>query len=96
MIFFEKVVKPMIGGGAPDPGKIGDALGNFRRFGAVLDRRLDGREHVVGDALTLADLTLASSLMYAKETEVPLSDFPNVQRWFARISDMDAWKATAS
>ena len=67
---------------------------NFRRFGAVLDKRLDGKQYVVGNALTLADLTLASSLMYAKQADVPLAEFPNVQAWFSRITELDAWKQT--
>ena len=67
---------------------------NFRRFAAVLDKRLDGKRYVVGESLTLADLTLASSLMYAKQTEVPLGEFPHIQAWFSRISEMDAWKKT--
>lgn len=61
---------------------------------AVLNKRLENKKYVVGDALTIADLTLASSLMYAKQTEVPLGEFPNVQAWFSRISEMDAWRAT--
>jgi glutathione S-transferase len=92
---FQKLLKPMYGMGEPDQSKIEEALTNFRRFAAVLDRRLDGKRHVVGDSLTLADLTLASSLMYAKQTEVPLGEFPNVQAWFSRISDIDAWKKSS-
>jgi glutathione S-transferase len=44
--------------------------------------------------MTLADLTLAPSLMYAKQAEVPLAEFPNLQAWFSRISDTEAWKKT--
>jgi glutathione S-transferase len=93
--FFEKLVKPMIGAGEPDARRIEDALAGFRRFATVLDRHLEGKEHVVGTALTLADLTLASSLMYAERTEVPLSEFPAIQAWFSRIAAMDAWASTA-
>jgi glutathione S-transferase len=93
-IAFEKMVKAMMGMGEPDARRIEDALTNFRRFGAVLNKRLDGKKHVVGDALTIADLTMASSLMYARQTDVPLGEFPNVQAWFSRISDTDAWKKT--
>jgi glutathione S-transferase len=93
-IAFEKMVKAMMGMGEPDARRVEDALTNFRRFGAVLNKRLDGKKHVVGDALTIADLTMASSLMYAKQTDVPLGEFPNVQAWFSRISDTDAWKKT--
>jgi glutathione S-transferase len=60
----------------------------------VLNKRLEGKKHVVGDALTIADLTLASSLMYAKQTDAPLGEFPDLQAWFARIGDTEAWKAT--
>jgi glutathione S-transferase len=95
MLFFQKLVKPMMGMGEPDAAKVAEALANFRRFGAVLNQQLDGRQHVVGSALTLADLTLASSLMYAQRTEVPLSEFRNIEAWFSRISDMDAWKKTS-
>jgi len=92
---FQRVIKPRMGIGEPDASKVEEALTNFRRFAAVLNKRLDGREYVVGDSLTLADLTLASSLMYAKESEVPLAEFPNIQAWFSQISDMDAWTQTS-
>ena len=91
---FQKLVKPMLGMGDPDAGKIEEALANFRRFAAVLNKRLDGKRYVVGDSMTLADLTLASSLMYTVQAEVPLAEFPNLQAWFSRISDLDAWKKT--
>jgi glutathione S-transferase len=93
---FERLIKGMMGMGEPDQRKVDDALTNFRRFGTVLNKRLEGnKKYVVGDALTIADLTIASSLMYAKQTDVPLAEFPNIQAWFSRISDMDAWKKTS-
>jgi glutathione S-transferase len=59
-----------------------------------LNNRLDGKQYVVGDRMTLADLTLASSLMYAKQAEVPLAELPHIQAWFSRITAIDAWKKT--
>jgi glutathione S-transferase len=93
-VVFQRIFKPMMDMGEPDAGKVEESLANFRRFAAVLNKRLDGKQYVVGDSMTLADLTLASSLMYAKQAEVPLAEFPNIQEWFSRISDMDAWKKT--
>jgi glutathione S-transferase len=84
----------MFGMGEPDQAKLDEALTNFRRFAAVLDKRLDGKRFVVGEALTLADLTLTSSLMYAKQTEVPLGEFSHVHAWFSRMTEMDAWRKT--
>jgi glutathione S-transferase len=94
MLAFQKILKPMLGLGEPELGKIEEALSNFRRFAAVLNQRLEGKRYVVGDSLTLADLTLASSLMYAKQTELPLAEFPNIQALCSRIGELDAWKRT--
>jgi glutathione S-transferase len=93
---FEKMIKGMMGMGDPDQGKIQDALTGFRRFAGVLDKRLDGKKYVVGNALTIADLTLASSLMYAEVTEAPVGEFPHIKDWFASITALDAWKKTAA
>ncbi|HXU72675.1 MAG TPA: glutathione S-transferase family protein [Polyangia bacterium] len=91
---FQRVLKAAFGMGPPDAAKVEEALVSFRRFAAVLNQQLDGRRYVVGDAMTIADLTLASSLMYAKQADAPLHEFPHVQAWFSRISELDAWKRT--
>ncbi len=93
-IAFERILKGMMNLGAPDPVKIEENLKNFRRWGAVLNARLEGKQYVVGNSLTVADLTLASSLMYAKQAEIPVAEFPNVEAWFGRITALDGWKAT--
>ncbi len=92
---FQRVLKQRFGMGEPDERKVEEALEGFRRFSDVLNQRLDGRQHVVGQSLTLADLTLASSLMYAQLADVPVAEFPNMQSWFSRMTEMDAWKKTA-
>src|SRR5687768_16771967 len=56
---FQRFLKPMFGMGDPDAAKVAEALEGIRRFGAVLDKRLAGKTYVVGDSLTLADLTIA-------------------------------------
>jgi glutathione S-transferase len=92
---FEKLIKGMMGLGEPDAGKVQEALGNFRRFAAVLNKRLEGKSFIVGSSLTIADLTIASSLMYAKQVEAPLAEFPNVQALFSRVTELDGWKKTS-
>lgn len=91
---FQKVIKPLLGLGEPDQLKVDEALTNIRRFGAVLDQNLHGKQYLVGNSLTVADLTIASSLMYAKQTDAPLGDLPSIQSWFSRISALEAWKRT--
>lgn len=88
---FQIFLKPMMGMGDPDKAKVDEAYAGIKRFGAVLNKRLEGKTWLVGDKLTVADLTVASSLMYAKQTDVPLGEHPNVQAWFGRITEMEAW-----
>jgi glutathione S-transferase len=95
-IAFEKLLKSMFGMGEPDLAQIEEGLKNFRKWGAVLNARLEGRTYVVGDSLTVADLTLAASMMNAHRAEVPVAEFPNVEAWFQRIAALDAWKASAA
>lgn len=91
---FEKIIKPMMDAGAPDQNKIGEAVANLRRFGAVLDQQLEGRRYVVGDALTIADLTIACSLMFAERTDAPLRAFASLQSWFSRMRELEGWRKT--
>ena len=91
---FEKIIKPTFGMGESDQGKIEEAISGFRRFGAVLDKCLEGKQYLVGNALTIADLTIACSLMYAKQTDAPLGEFANIASWFSRISNLAAWQKT--
>lgn len=93
-LVFQRMLKPMFGMGEPDAPKIEEALANIQRYGAVLNQHLVGKSYVVGNTLTLADLTLASTLMYAKQVELALEAFPAVQSWFGRITELDAWKQT--
>lgn len=94
ILTFEKLIKPMLGLGEARQDKIDEACTSLRRFGAVLDERLRGKEYLVGNALTIADLTIASSLMHAQRTEAPLGNFAHLQSWFSRVSNMEAWKKT--
>jgi glutathione S-transferase len=94
-LVFERLLKRMFGMGEPNASKIDEALSNLRRFAAVLNQHLSGKHYVVGDSLTLADVTIASTLMYAKQAEVPVAEFPNVEAWLSRMTDMEAWKKTS-
>jgi hypothetical protein len=35
-------------------------------------------------------------MMYAKQLEAPLAEFPNVQDLFSRVCELDGWKKTSS
>ncbi|WP_413992662.1 glutathione S-transferase family protein [Labrys okinawensis] len=91
-LWFEHVVKPHIGMGEPDRAIVAAALAETHRSARLLDDHFDGRTHVVGDALTVADFALASALPDAGAARIPLDDYPNIRRWHDRLNELEAWR----
>jgi glutathione S-transferase len=92
---WERVVKPMLGRGEPDPKEIARGellLGECFR---VLDQHLADHEHVSGPRLSLADIALATPLTAMGPAKLPIEGRTNVLRWFERISSLPAWRAGA-
>ncbi len=58
----------------------------------VLEAHLAGRDWVVGDAPTIADLSLCGYLFWPEHMGVDWADYPNIQRWLANIQALDGWK----
>jgi GST-like protein len=52
-----------------------------RRLFGVLDRRLDGREHICG-AYSIADMACWPWVVTYKRQGIALDDFANVRRWY--------------
>jgi glutathione S-transferase len=53
----------------------------------LFDARLGESRHLAGDAFTIADITLAVGLAFARTTRRDLPyDLPNVSRWYERVS----------
>jgi glutathione S-transferase len=61
---------------------------------AVLDAALAGRDWLVGNAFTIADLNVAAVLMRA--AQFGLDAFPNVKAWHARCYARDGAKAAVA
>jgi glutathione S-transferase len=51
----------------------------------LLDEQLAGRDYLVGDALTLADISLVAYTRVAHEGGFDLGDYPTVKAWVARV-----------
>ncbi len=68
------------------PAQAEAAMKDIKELLGILDARLGGREYLVGDRTTLADIDLGSvlgwGLMMAK---VDLSSYPNVGAWLGRL-----------
>ena len=58
----------------------------------IVETHLASRDFMVGDRLTIADLSLAGYMFYDGELGVELADFPNIVNWRERISSQPGWK----
>lgn len=92
-LYFEHVIKPVIGMGEADPVVVARATQAFVASAAVLDRHLADRAHVLGDALSVADFALSAALPWAREARLPLAGFPAIGRWHDRLASLPAWRA---
>jgi glutathione S-transferase len=95
ILLFERMVKRLEGLGGPDPAELARGESLFHATARVLDAHLEGRQTVVGDAITLADYTLGANLHYQPVCPFPLAPYPNIRRWKAHIDSDPAWNATA-
>ncbi len=91
-LYFQHVIKPTFGLGAPDEPAVEEALQYVRKYAGVLDDHLSGREWLVGDSITVADFAVAVTLPYAERARIPLADFPGVARWHDRLNRLPAWR----
>jgi glutathione S-transferase len=58
-----------------------------RQFFAALDTRLSDREFVAGDGFSIADITAAVAVDFARIVKIrPDDTHPNLQRWHAAIA----------
>jgi len=58
----------------------------------VLDRNLSGRDWIVGDGPTNADLSCCGYLFYPEPFGFDRADWPNIDRWLTNIEGLDGWK----
>ncbi|MDE0148703.1 MAG: glutathione S-transferase N-terminal domain-containing protein [Rhodospirillaceae bacterium] len=61
-----------------------------RRLYGVLDRRLDGRDHLAGDGYSIADIATWPWVLRHEWQEINLADYPNVKRWFDAVGSRPA------
>jgi glutathione S-transferase len=93
---WENLVKGYLGLGGPDRNEIKRGERLLGELAPVLDAQLSGKQWVLGDKLTLADFALATPLSVTESAKVPLKTYANMQAWFERVQELDAWKRTSA
>ena len=68
-------------------------LGRLQAAYGVLNDHLEGRDWIVGDGVTNADLSCCGYLYYPEPFGFDRSAFPNIDAWLTRLSQQPGWKA---
>jgi len=90
----ENCVKPLLGD-TPDQSVIDGEAENFNKLASILDARLEGRDWLVGNGPTLADIAIASPMHLHGWAKLPLDQHPNLVRWMTQsVEALPSWKAT--
>ena len=66
--------------------------GRLKSAYQTLDRRLEGRDWIVGDQITNADLSCCGYLYYPEPFGFERKDFPHIDAWLDRIAALPGWK----
>ena len=66
--------------------------GRLKATYAVLDAHLEGRDWIVGTAMTNADISCCGYLFYPEPFGFDRSDWPNIDRWLRGIEALPGWK----
>lgn len=72
---------------------IGFMLARLKSAYKVLDGHLEGRDWIVGNGPTIADLSCCGYLYYPEPFGFDRKDWPNISRWLDRIAALPGWKA---
>lgn len=71
---------------------IGFMQGRLKSAYQVLDAHLSGRDWIVGDGVTNADLSCCGYLYYPEPFGFDRKDWPNIDAWLTRLSQQPGWK----
>ncbi|NOJ21720.1 glutathione S-transferase family protein [Vibrio coralliilyticus] len=91
----EAVAKPGFLSVKGDDAVINWAKQNLVRFSEVLERHLEGRKFMVGDAITLADYAIVHVEFFKESIPFDWDSYPNINDYFARMRNEQHWAATA-
>jgi glutathione S-transferase len=74
-----------------DPAVVAFLRGRAEAAYGVLNAHLAGRRYVVGERLTIADVSLCGYLFWPEEIGVDWADYPAIGDWLERIRTQPRW-----
>jgi len=71
---------------------IGFNLGRLKAAYQLLNAHLEGRDWIVGEGVTNADLSCCGYLYYPEPFGFDRTEWPHIDAWLTRLSDQPGWK----
>ncbi|MEL7099552.1 MAG: glutathione S-transferase family protein [Pseudomonadota bacterium] len=71
---------------------IGFNQGRLKGAYTVLNSHLEGRDWIVGDGVTNADISCCGYLFYPEPFGFDRAEWPNIDRWLGNIEALPNWK----
>ncbi len=94
-VFFQRVISAKLIKGGCDEAVVQSGLKELPTFLGYLERELAGRQHLVAETFTLADVSVACQLINLRHANVEADpkEYPAVTGWFARVTSRPSLKA---
>ncbi|WP_170782753.1 glutathione S-transferase family protein [Ruegeria lacuscaerulensis] len=75
-----------------NPDVIAFNQGRLKAAYEILNTHLEGRDWIVGDGVTNADLSCCGYLYYPEPFGFDRADWPHIDAWLTRLSEQPGWK----
>jgi glutathione S-transferase len=92
-VAFERIVKKLVGMGAPDETAVKAAIAEFAVTASVLEQSLGAKEYLCG-RLTIADFDLAPYAALTASCGLDFEPYPKAKAWLGRMTARDSMKKT--
>jgi glutathione S-transferase len=89
----EYVGKPLLSA-QPDESIIKAQEPTWSKLASVLETQLGKTKYLVGDEPTIADISVMAPVHLHEDQRLPLSHYPNLQRWISQMESLPCWQKT--
>jgi glutathione S-transferase len=92
-VAFERIVKKLVGQGAPDEAVVKAGIEEFAATASVLEQSIGTKEYLCG-RLTIADFALAPYAALTASCGLDFEPYPKAKAWLGRMAARDSMKKT--